>query len=55
MSKIEKEIKVLNIDVDQVKDKLKEIGAKNKGKKEQKIYVYDIPTLLSLFRNKRVN
>ena len=49
MSKIEKEIKVLNIDVDQVKDKLKEIGAKNKGKKEQKIYVYDIPTLYYRF------
>lgn len=49
MPKIEKEIKVLNINVDQVKDKLKEIGAKDKGKKEQKIYVYDVPTLYYRF------
>lgn len=49
MPKIEKEIKVLNINVDQVKDKLKEIGATDKGKKEQKIYVYDIPTLYYRF------
>ena len=49
MPKIEKEIKVLNINVDQVKNKLKEIGAKGKGKKEQKIYVYDVPTLYYRF------
>ena len=49
MPKIEKEIKVLNINVDQVQDKLKEIGAKDKGKKEQKIYVYDVPTLYYRF------
>lgn len=49
MTKIEKEIKVLNINVEQVKDKLKEIGATDKGKKEQKIYVYDVPTLYYRF------
>ena len=49
MPKIEKEIKVLNINVDQVQDKLKEIGAKDKGKKEQKIYVYDVPALYYRF------
>lgn len=49
MPKIEKEIKVLNINVDQVQDKLKEIGAKAKGKKEQKIYVYDVPALYYRF------
>lgn len=49
MPKIEKEIKVLNINVDQVQDKLKEIGAKDKGKKEQKIYVYDVPSLYYRF------
>lgn len=49
MPKIEKEIKVLNINVDQVKNKLKEIGATDKGKKEQKIYVYDVPTLYYRF------
>lgn len=49
MSKIEKEIKVLNINVEQVKNKLKEIGATDKGKKDQKIYVYDVPTLYYRF------
>lgn len=45
MAKIEKEIKILEINVETIKEKLKKIGAENKGKKEQKIYVYDIPTL----------
>lgn len=45
MSKIEKECKILNIDVDVIKNKLKEIGATFIEKKKQKIYVYDIPTL----------
>lgn len=49
MPKVEKEIKVLNINVDQVKDQIKKIGAKEEGKKEQKIYVYDIPTLYYRF------
>ena len=45
MSKLEKEIKILDIDVENTKEKLENIGAEYKGKKEQKIYVYDIPTL----------
>lgn len=45
MAKFEKEIKVLDIDVENIKEKLEKIGAENKGKKDQKIYVYDIPTL----------
>lgn len=45
MSKLEKEIKVLDINVDQIKDKLDRLGAKYKGEKNQKIYVYDVPTL----------
>lgn len=45
MAKFEKEIKVLNIDVEQTIFKLKNIGAKDKEKKEQKIYTYDIPTI----------
>lgn len=45
MAKFEKEIKVLNIDVENIKNKLETIGAESKGKKEQKIYVYDVPTL----------
>lgn len=49
MTKIEKEIKILDINVDQTKKKLQEIGAKDKGKKDQKIYVYDVPTLYYRF------
>ena len=45
MAKFEKEIKVLNIDVEETISKLNEIGAKDKGRKDQKIYTYDIPTI----------
>jgi len=45
MAKFEKEIKILEINVENIREKLEKIGAENKGKKEQKIYVYDIPTL----------
>lgn len=43
--KYEKEVKILEIDIDDAMKKLKEIGAEFRGKKEQKIYVYDIPTI----------
>ncbi len=49
MLKIEKEVKILNIKVDEVKKSLLEIGAVYKGGKNQKIYVYDIPTLYYRF------
>ena len=45
MAKFEKEIKILEINVENIKEKLEQIGAESKGKKEQKIYVYDIPTI----------
>ena len=45
MSKIEKEYKILNVDVDEIRKKLKETDAQFIDKKDQKIYVYDIPTL----------
>lgn len=49
MSKIEKEVKVLDINVDETIDKLKKMGAEYKGFKEQKIYTYDIPTIYFRF------
>ena len=49
MSKIEKEVKVLNINVEKTKDLLIKMGAVYKGEKNQKIYVYDIPTLYYRF------
>jgi adenylate cyclase class IV len=45
MAKFEKEIKILDINVEEMQSKLEEINAEFKGKKEQKIYVYDVPTL----------
>lgn len=43
--KYEKEVKVLDIDVEETMSKLEKIGAEFLGKKEQKIYVYDVPTM----------
>lgn len=43
--KYEKEIKVLDIDIETIMSNLQVIGAEFVGKKEQKIYVYDVPTL----------
>ena len=45
MEKFEKEVKVLNINIDKMIEQLKLLGANFKEKKFQKIYVYDIPTL----------
>ena len=45
MAKLEKEIKILDVDVEIMRKKLEKIGAEYKGRKNQKIYVYDIPTL----------
>ena len=46
MAKVEKEIKVLDIDVDDIKKRLEVLdGVEFKGKKNQKIYVYDLPSL----------
>lgn len=49
MAKIEKEFKILDIKVDKIKIKLEIIGAKFKGKINQKIYVYDLPTIYYRF------
>ena len=45
MAKFEKEIKILDVDIESMKQKLTKINADFKGKKMQKIYVYDVPTL----------
>lgn len=45
MAKYEKEIKILDIDIDDVKSKLEAINATFKGVKNQKLYTYDIPTI----------
>lgn len=45
MGKFEKEIKILDVNVEEMKKKLEEIGAKFVSEKHQKIYVYDLPTI----------
>lgn len=49
MGKLEKEIKILNIEVEDAIKKLKKMGAQYKGVKEQKIYTYDVPTIYFRF------
>lgn len=49
MSKIEKEIKVLDIETEQLKSKLESLGAILKNDGIQKIYVYDLPSIYSRF------
>lgn len=45
MSKLEKEIKVLNVDIKEMYQKLESINAKFLGIKKQELYTYDIPTI----------
>ena len=42
----EKEIKILNISVEDAESKLKNLGATFKGKNRQKIYTYDLVNFL---------
>ena len=46
----EKEIKILNISVEDAESKLKNLGATFKGKNRQKIYTYDLPTIGHRFK-----
>ncbi|MBQ6323837.1 MAG: hypothetical protein IJI22_03290 [Bacilli bacterium] len=50
MAKLEKEIKVLDIDVNKTIKKLEELVASNNGKKDQKIYTYDVLCIDLRFR-----
>lgn len=49
MSNLEKEIKILDINVEQTKQKLKSLGALLKNEGLQRIYVYDLPTIYSRY------
>ncbi|MBF0979636.1 MAG: CYTH domain-containing protein [Clostridiales bacterium] len=49
MSKIEKEIKILDIEIEQLKRKLDILGANLKNDGIQKIYVYDLPSIYARF------
>jgi adenylate cyclase class 2 len=45
MSQIEREIKILKVNVESVKEKLKENGIVSKGKFIQDVYTFDLPTV----------
>lgn len=49
MSKIEKEVKILNIEIEPLRRKLEILGAVLKNDGIQKIYVYDLPSIYSRF------
>ena len=49
MNKIEKEVKVLDIEIEQLRKKLESLGAVLKNDEIQKIYVYDLPSIYSRF------
>ena len=49
MKKLEKEIKVLDINKNEIEKRLGEIGAKKVEESLQKIYVYDMPTIYGRF------
>ena len=49
MGKIEREIKILNVDVKSVKSKLEELGISPKGKYIQDVYTFDLPTVDELY------
>lgn len=49
MQNIEKEIKILDIDTINIIDKLKELNIEYLGKKDQKLYVYDLNTIYYRF------
>lgn len=49
MEQIEREIKLLDIDVNKIKTILKQNGIKSKGKYIQDVYTYDLPTIDELY------
>lgn len=49
MGQIEREIKLLNVDVNKVKSTLEEKGIKAKGKFIQDVYTFDLPTVDELY------
>lgn len=49
MGNLEKEVKVLNIQIEEMQRKLEKLGAKLQTEGIQKIYVYDLPTIYSRY------
>ena len=49
MGQIEREIKVLNVDVNHIKSTLKKKGIEPKGKFIQDVYTFDLPTVDELY------
>lgn len=49
MGKLEKEVKILNVNKKELEEMLSEIGARKTEESMQKIYVYDLPSIYSRF------
>ena len=49
MGQIEREIKLLDVDVNKIKSILKENGIEPKGKFIQDVYTFDLPTVDELY------
>lgn len=49
MSQIEREIKILNVDVEAIKETLSKKGIEPKGKYIQDVYTFDLPTVDQLY------
>lgn len=50
MGQIEREVKILNIDVNKIKNILKKNGVEPKGKYIQDVYAYDLPTVDTFYK-----
>lgn len=49
MGKLEKEIKILNVNKKEIEIKLQELGARKIEESMQQIYVYDLPSICARF------
>ena len=49
MRKLEKEIKILNVNKNEIERKLQQLGAEKLEESLQKIYVYDLPSIYTRF------
>ena len=50
MSQIEREIKILNVDIDKILQKMRDLGVEPKGKYIQDVYTFDFPKLQDSYK-----
>ena len=52
MSEIEREVKILNVDIKETITKMNKLGVSPKGKYIQDIYTFNFPSIENLFKYK---